>query len=229
MKVGPVVLLFAKYPERGRVKMRLAKHLPEDFVVELYRDFVLDSITCVRLAGLPLVICVDPPGAIDSIRDWLGEELLYLPQRGDDLGDRLRNGFVEVFARGLPSAIALGTDSPDLPPTLLRGAEEGLKANDVVIGPAEDGGYYLIGFKRASFVPSVFAGIKWSTDSVMRDTKARLLKAGCSPHILPMWHDVDVPKDLLRIGESADRDFARSRTAKFLHENRDLWEAASRG
>lgn len=225
---GPAALLFAKYPERGRVKKRLARHLPKDFVVELYRNFVHDSIACVRLAGLPPVVCVDPPGAIDNFRVWLGEELTYIPQRGGDLGDRLRNGFVDIFDRAFSSAIALGTDSPDLPPFLLEEARDGLKANDVVIGPAEDGGYYLIGFKRAAFVPYAFVGIRWSTDSVMRDTKARLLKAGCSPHILPMWHDVDVPGDLFRLVESTNTSFAGSRTARFLRENRDLWEAASR-
>lgn len=228
MRMGPAVLLFARYPERGRVKKRLAEHLPEDFVVDLYRDFVLDSIACVRRSSLPLVVCIHPPGALELFQDWLGGEFAYLPQRGEDLGERLKNGFIDVFASGFSSAIALGTDSPDLPARLLWEARDALNASDAVIGPSEDGGYYLIGFRRVAFVPSAFVGIKWSTDSVMRDTKEKLLKARSSAHILPMWHDVDAPRDLRRLDMSANAEFATSRTARFLRENRHLWEASSR-
>ena len=129
----------------------------------------------------------------------------------------MRRAFEDAFGEGFASGILLGSDVPDLPLYVLKEAIDALQRSDAVIGPAQDGGYYLIGFRRDAFPPDVFDGLPWGTAIVLRDTTARLAAHGCRIHLLPEWQDVDTVEDLEALSKRAQNtDFSRSNTAAFL-------------
>ena len=120
-------------------------------------------------------------------------------------------------ARNVPRPSFQGSDIPDLPESILSEAFRSLDDHDAVLGPARDGGYYLIGFRRDTFVPDVFRGIEWSTDRVFAETRRKLEQATRSVYLLPEWSDVDTPEDLRDLKERNEGTaFAKSRTMKYL-------------
>jgi len=233
MTVGPstpdehecCVLLFVKYPEKEKVKHRLAVGLTEDIAVELYRNFVLDTLTMLEDLSFPFYICFYPPEDQKKFFCWLGTQYLFLPQEGADFGRRMRSCFERAFTLGFHRVILIGSDSPDLPSGYLKGACTALQTKDVVLGPAVDGGYYLIGFRDTTFTPRVFEDIHWSTSSVLAETTGKLQKANRTVHLLPPWSDVDTIQDLKQlIKRSNDTGFKSSRTITYLRQRHILME-----
>ena len=221
-----MILFFVKVPVRGQVKSRIASLLGDDIVLELYRSFVLDMLQTLDRTGIPSMICYHPAESGDEVMRWLGRERCYLAQRGSDVGARMEHAFREAFSRGWTRAVLIGSDIPDLPGHFLREALSSLDGNDVVIGPAEDGGYYLIGFRSDSFLPEVFTGVPWSTDEVCRMTLAALERAVRTVHQLPRWRDVDTVSDLRHLSERNEGTaFQNSRTMIYLDTIRDKMPA----
>ncbi len=211
------MLLFIRYPEPGRVKTRLAARIGVDEAAELYRNFILDILATVESCGLPVRICYSPIEKEAAFVDWLGPRHVFRPQRGTDLGTRMRTAFEESFGEGFASGILLGSDVPDLPLDVLKEAVDALQGSDAVIGPAQDGGYYLIGFRKDAFPRDAFTGIPWGTTAVLQKTTARLEAHGCRIHRLPRWRDVDTVEDLAALRKRAlDTDFSGSKTAAYL-------------
>lgn len=202
------VLLFARYPEKGRVKTRLETHLDQDKILCLYRHFVEDILATLQRSGYPLTICYLPSEKGGQMKAWLGGAFAYLSQTGEDLGKRMGNAFVQTFT-ATPSpvdqVILIGSDLPDLDSGILDQAFDSLSQNDVVIGPAVDGGYYLIGFNRHTFFKDAFAGISWGTGQVFTETLTKIEGAGLKVHILPQWRDIDTYDDLKAFYERAQR------------------------
>jgi rSAM/selenodomain-associated transferase 1 len=212
-----------KYPEKGKVKVRLSRETDEPFAVGLYRNFVLDMISMLEQSGIPFVVCFDPTDAVERFKDWLGSEYEYLAQRGGDLGERLSNGFSDAFDMGVENAIVMGSDIPDLPGNMLLEACVALETNDAVIGPSPDGGYYLIGFQQTAFLPSVFEGISWSMETVFSKTVEKLRGGGCRYHTLPSWADIDTLRDLENLAErSVGSTFNSSKTMIYLSQHREM-------
>ncbi|MFH1673926.1 MAG: TIGR04282 family arsenosugar biosynthesis glycosyltransferase [Pseudomonadota bacterium] len=212
-----MILVFVKYPEPGHVKTRLALCIGADAAAELYRAFILDILSTLKIAGFPFRICFCPEDKRALLLDWLGKEHHYMPQRGQSLGERMKNGFVDAFADGNERVIIIGSDSPDLPPSILREAFDGLSIHDVVIGPSRDGGYYLIGFKKNTFLPSIFDNIPWSTPSVFSATMAVLRNSALDVYMLPEWNDIDTVDDIKQLVlRSSEGPFARSKTMELL-------------
>jgi rSAM/selenodomain-associated transferase 1 len=219
MTSSTAILLFIKAPVRGRVKTRLAAILGDDTTLELYRNFVLDILDTLDIVGHPCSICYSPPDAADAVAGWLGEHRDYMPQEGSDLGERMANAFQVMFSRGRSRVVLVGSDLPDLPPDIFEEALSALQTNDAVIGPALDGGYYLIGFRKETFLPEVFHGISWGTNTVQEQTIRIFLRAGCRVHSLPQWNDVDTADDLRSLAErNAGTAFAHSRTMKYIKD-----------
>ena len=217
------ILLFVKYPEKGLVKRRLSEHLEEDFVVALYKSFVLDHLERVEEVGTPFFICFFPEERKEDFVSWLGRDYEYMPQTGNDLGWRMMNCFREAFSQGFDKVILTGSDSPDLPPAFPNEAFRSLGTHDTVLGPAFDGGFYLIGFRRDSFLPDVFKGISWGAETVFQETMARLEKGERTVHVLPVWHDVDRVDDLKElVKRNRNTKFRSSRTMNFLLENEEI-------
>jgi len=214
------LLLFVKSPVKGQVKTRLAVQKDGDFEVELYKCFVEDTISLAENLDVHLEVCFCPANMKSTFSEWLGEQHSYRAQTGNNLGERLRNAFDNAFEEGFSNVITIGSDSPDLPANYLTESFEVLDAHDTVIGPASDGGYYLIGFSKEGFIPEVFDNISWSTDSVFEQTVSILKQHGRKEYLLPLWHDVDTIADLksllLRARNTA---FERSKTYSYLTAN----------
>jgi len=214
-------LLLAKFPECGGVKVRLARQVGDDAATELYRNFVLDSLSMLNRSGIPFLICFHPADSLDRFRAWLGIRYDYMPQRGRNLGERLRNGLLDALSRGFRGTMAIGSDSPDLPEAIILEARDALQVHDVVIGPSPDGGYYLIGFKSDAFLPEPFEGIAWSTATVFRETMKRLKGGGRDVFILPPWNDIDTYDDLKAFGMRNSR-CSSSQTMRYLFKHGDM-------
>lgn len=214
------LLLFVKSPIKGQVKTRLAAETCGDFEVELYKYFVEDTISLTENLDVHLELYFYPANTKSTFLKWLGEQHCYRAQTGNNLGERLRNAFGNAFEEGFSNVVAIGSDSPDLPVHYLTESFEILDAHDTVIGPANDGGYYLIGFSKEGFIPDVFDNISWSTDSVFEQTVSILKRHGRKMYLLPLWHDVDTIADLksllLRTRNTA---FEKSKTYSYLTAN----------
>ena len=213
----PLIILFVKVPAGSQVKTRLAAALGENAALELYRRFVQDILDTLAQTGIPVMICYYPPDSPNAVAAWLGPGQQYLPQEGRDVGERMENAFRNAFTRGFSRVVLIGSDIPDVPVPLIKEALAALRMHDAVIGPARDGGYYLIGFRGDTFFPGAFSGIAWSTDTVFRSTMQAFGKAGQRVHDLPPWQDVDTIEDLKDLAERSRRSaFSSSRTMSFL-------------
>ena len=213
------VILFVKLPEKGRVKSRLALHIGEDAALHLYENMVLDVLDMLKKGRFPFRICFTPLDAHDQMAGWLGQEYDYLPQNGDNLGDRMEDAFDSVFAGGVQEALLIGSDIPGLTTDVIDEAFAALLKNDAVIGPADDGGYYLIGFRKKSFAPGIFHDIAWSTGTVFRETMAKLREESLKVHVLPELTDIDTVEDLKKLmSQAACPAPETSRTRSFLEQ-----------
>ena len=214
------MLLFVKFPEKERVKHRLAVGLTEDIAVELYRNFVLDTLSMLEELSLPFYVCFYPPDVQKKFFNWLGTQYQFLPQEGFDLGERMCSCFKHAFAIGFHRVVLIGSDSPDLPDEYLRNAFSALLTNEAVLGPAVDGGYYLIGFRDTTFTPSAFEKIHWSTPSVFAETMAKIKEVNRTVHLLPSWSDVDTVSDLRNLVTRAkNTSFKSSRTITYVRQH----------
>jgi rSAM/selenodomain-associated transferase 1 len=191
-----------KYPEVGKVKMRLAESVGENAAADLYRSFIQDTLTTVQSLNIPYHIAVHPPESIEQFQQWLGPSYQFLQQKGMNLGERLQNGFLTMFQKGYRQVIALASDCPDLPLEIVQNAVSSLQTHKVVIGPASDGGYYLIGFSNDFFIREVFEDISWSTETVFQETLSRIESVTNLVHILPKWSDIDTRSDLMQFYET---------------------------
>jgi hypothetical protein len=207
------LLLFTKPARPGRVKTRLIGDLTPAQAADLHAAFVDDLLA--RLA----------PGRFDLRLAWAldpGEELPEGPlpgvrQAGDDLGERLFGALAQA-AREAPAVAALGSDHPTLPLELVDRAFERLEAGaPLVLGPAEDGGYYLIALRAEAVDRRLFQGIPWSTGGVLAATLERCRELGIVPELLPAAADVDTPDDLHRLARCmAGGDLGCPRTRGLL-------------
>ena len=196
MNKNGCVVLFARYPERGKIKSRLAAVYDPAFIAGLYQRFVDDLIDTLRGRDLPFLIAFHPPGKEKEMKRIFGKENAYIPQEGSDLGERMKNVFVRCFSKGFESVVIIGSDIPDLPHKIPEEALRTLENHDVSIGPAGDGGYYLLGFRKETFTPAVFEDITWGTDTVLEETLKILKEKNRNLYILPQWNDIDTPEDL---------------------------------
>lgn len=201
MKSATCILFYAKFPERGRVKTRLAKHIGDKHALELYKCFILDMLEtfdsiALRGGDTHICICYAPESAEQAFREWLGTDYVYWPQQGNDLGERMSQSFRQAFQMGYEQAVIIGSDLPDVSGATIVSAFEELRSRDTVIGPTDDGGYYLLGFRHDTFAPEVFENIAWSTSSVYPETLTKIDRAGLTVSMLPKWSDVDNYEDL---------------------------------
>ena len=194
------LLFFIKNPEKGKVKSRLAAVIGDDSAVNLYKNLATKMLSTIKKGTFPFAVCFYPKKADKAIKDWLGSDYRYIPQRGADLGERMKNSFVEAFKMGSERVVLVGSDIPDLSLEVIEEAFFSLKVEDAVIGPAYDGGYYLIGFKKKTFSPQVFERMAWGTERVFEDTMKVLKNLNQRVHTLPFRRDIDTIEDLKHLG-----------------------------
>jgi hypothetical protein len=220
MNSDKCLIVFIKYPQAGRVKTRLAQTHGRSLAAGLYRAFVFDVLAGPAKGDYRLCIFFTPPEKEARIRKLLGDSYEYRPQQGADLGERMKNAFAVCFSEGFKSAVLIGSDCPDLPRQRIHDAFAWLEGPcDAVIGPAADGGYYLVGFKNDTFLPDAFHGPHWGGPSVLRQTTDLLLAAGRRVGRLEPWRDIDTGEDLADlVDRSRGTPFARSRTMAYLRK-----------
>jgi rSAM/selenodomain-associated transferase 1 len=212
------LIIFGREPVPGKVKTRLAASVGDAAATQLYRAFLLDTIDRVR----PLTEEVRVFMAMAAGRSHSGLEFPtpwpeIFPQVGEGLGQRMHNAFSDSFDRGFKSVCLIGSDTPTLPTGLIRRAFEEVRPGVVVLGPSEDGGYYLIGL--ASPQIELFQGVRYGTDRVLRDTCRIAERVGLEVTLLGTWYDVDDADDLARlIQEVGDGGRGCERTRATLAE-----------
>ncbi len=209
------LIVFFKAPELGCVKTRIAALLGNDVTLGLYLAFLADLAALAREVSAKTVAACDgvsekPPQAFDGAS--------CLKQRGADIGEKMANALADVFAMGFDRAVLIGSDLPDLPANHIQQAFEKLAGAQVVLGPATDGGYYLIGFRKESLSRELFSGIHWGGTSVLSETLARAGAVGLQAELIDVWPDIDTVEDLKRfyLRHAAEEDFLH--TMRYLKQ-----------
>ena len=209
--VDSALVIFAKAPIPGEVNTRLCPPLTPDEAATLHGSFVLDMLerskTAVAKLKLPFdryLACAPSSTLVffKIMEERQGVKLI--DQVGDDLGARMQQAFETMFGKGYQRVFIVGTDVPTLPLDHYKQAIALLETNDLVLGPALDGGYYLIGLKR--MVPDLFVGIPWSTELVLGLTQKNAMNLGLKTALIPPWRDVDTIDDLHALIESSTLD-----------------------
>ena len=187
------VILFAREPVLGLVKTRLNSFLDKETILRLYVCFLEDSLAKIQDVGnADCFVAISPEGNSEFFNQKKSSDITLFSQQGNNLGEKMRQAFVDRFSQGYTRAIIIGSDSPSLPVSYIRRALGSEK--DLVLGPSIDGGYYLIAMKDK--VSEVFKSISWGTDKVLDETLQRIKDVGISFDLLPLWYDVDLPEDL---------------------------------
>lgn len=189
------IITFCKYPTEGKVKTRIAKTAGNEFATKLYKIFAEHTFKEILKAdsALPYLFFTDKDDR-GRIKDWAGAGFFLELQEGDDLGEKMYNAFKKVIDRNSVKTIILGTDIPDLSCNIISKATKALDNSDIVIGPSNDGGYYLLGMKK--LYKGLFTNIKWSENSVFHSTLEKINTLNLSYSILPELIDIDTEDDL---------------------------------
>jgi len=185
------LLIFTRNPEPGKCKTRLAASIGDEAALDIYRFLLRHTAAIAReLNGVDtFVYFSDRPGDGSF---WDSSVFQYRLQKGEDLGARMLKAFREAFSMGYSEVVLIGSDLYDLSTADLEASFRELVGHEVVIGPASDGGYYLIGMKHP--IPALFKGKQWGKDSVLQDTLADL--EGFRSFLLPVRNDVDRYEDI---------------------------------
>ena len=188
--------IFAKAPVPGQVKTRLATTIGPDAAAQWYTQslHVVFQRTAAAWPKVERVLFYDPPGAESAFDVFAAVPVHQTPQQGQNLGVRMAAALQYCFNYGMERVVLIGTDAPTVPMERLGEAWDALQDADVVVGPATDGGYYLIATRAPQ--PQLFEGIAWSTDAVLSATLARAADRDLRVQLLPEWFDVDTAEDL---------------------------------
>lgn len=195
---SPTIILMLKAPVVGTVKTRLATTVGAEEALRIYRMLVERQLLALPLAW-SVSVHYTPNESESLMRSWLTPRragLNFTPQASGDLGQRLSAAFATEFQNGATAVLAVGGDCPGLDLAVLSSAHESLLSTDAVIGPAADGGYYLLGLQEPH--PALFQGIRWSTPEVLIRTRGKMQAEGLTWTELPLLEDVDDHPDWLR-------------------------------
>ena len=204
------LILFIKAPVAGCVKTRLGARIGLNNARRLSMAMTMDTLETVSGLGLPCRIHYAPAGQRRSIMAWLGRKGEFLPQQGNDLGQKMSRAFGQAFAAGYERALLLGSDVPDLPLEHLKQALTILDDTEAVFNPTTDGGFCLLGLKAQAFQEALLSGLTWGHGDVLRQTAGRLQRAGLGIAHLPVWSDVDRLGDLYALGRRKPEGAKRS-------------------
>lgn len=191
------IAVMLKSPVAGAVKTRLTPPISFEDAVGLYRCFIEDTFACIASIGsADIYAAFAPSDAEQDIKALIPPDTRLMPQEGPDLGARLTKVFERLFDSGYSRVVVIGSDSPDIPPAYIEDAFAQLAGagHRLVLGPARDGGYYLVGMN--GFTSAPFIGIPWSSASVLEATLLIAKLHSIAVTLLRRWHDIDEPDDL---------------------------------
>lgn len=189
-----LLILFLKYPQANKVKTRLGREIGYAEAARLYEEMVIKQISDLTCDVYDLALYVDDRHEIEAYKEKFGGDGAYFYQRGPDLGERMLHAITESFQRNYSRVILTGSDIPLLDASAIGSFFNHLITADMVIGPAMDGGYYLIGFQSKIHIPPVFKNIVWSSAGVFQQTIANA--ADLKVLVEKIWFDIDTRKDL---------------------------------
>ncbi|WP_293148486.1 MULTISPECIES: TIGR04282 family arsenosugar biosynthesis glycosyltransferase [unclassified Microcoleus] len=200
--ISEKLIVFTRYPEPGKAKTRLIPVLGKTGAANLHRLMAQKAIARARALSLQnsgrLSVEIHYTGGNQQqMQEWLGTDIIYQNQIEGDLGAKMTAAFQQSFNSGIDKAAIIGTDCPALKVEIMAQAFDKLSQHDLVLGPATDGGYYLIGLRRS--IPELFNGIKWGTSEVFASTRAIAQNLDLNIAYLPTLADIDLPEDLLRL------------------------------
>ncbi|MGQ4646650.1 TIGR04282 family arsenosugar biosynthesis glycosyltransferase [Lyngbya aestuarii] len=196
-QVSERLIIFSRYPEPGKTKTRLIPLLGDEGAAQLQRQMTEQTLITAKTLKASNSLSVEvhfAGGDQQLMRDWLGSDVIYQQQGQGDLGRRMASAFQASFNAGMTRVVIIGTDCPDLKTQLIEQAFQALNQHDLVLGPAEDGGYYLIGLRR--LINQLFIGISWGTSQVRQKTVEIAQKLNLAIAYLPVLNDIDRPEDL---------------------------------
>ncbi|PID72998.1 MAG: hypothetical protein CR992_00420 [Desulfobacterales bacterium] len=195
------LLILTRYPEAGTTKTRLIQELGASGAALLQKKLsektVHQAQLLTRQSGIKTVVHYSG-GSRKKMTAWLGA-MEYVEQTEGDLGQRMRQAFTHAVQTGAEKIVLIGSDIPDITADLLQSAFTFLKTKEMVIGPSEDGGYYLIGMvadQATRLLPLLFENMPWSSERLLAITRSRLETSGSDVAILPTLRDIDLPADL---------------------------------
>lgn len=192
-----LLIIFAKYPVPGRVKTRLAARLGDAEAARIYKACAELTIGAVKPGEhheYDLAVAFWPPEKASSMAKWLGSGMTLSSQQGQDLGSRMHHAFTAGFAQCYKKIIIIGADCPAVTRELILQGFACLAGAHTVMGPATDGGYYLIGLRRSA--PGLFEDISWGTNRVAGQTLAKCSALNMTCSMLPVLRDIDRIEDL---------------------------------
>ena len=196
------LIVLTRYPEPGRTKTRLIPHLGAEGAAALQRRMTEHIVSQIRNLTTTSPVSIEirfEGGSLQLMENWLGSNFIYSSQGKGDLGRRMGRAFKEAFANGAATAVIIGADIPGISLEILRQAFNSLQNDDLVLGPADDGGYYLIGLKQSAFnraLPQLLTDISWGSASVLNQSVKIAETMGLKYTLLEKLTDVDRPEDL---------------------------------
>ena len=209
------LVIMAKAPREGSVKTRLSQSLPPAAVTDLYRCLLFDTIALARSIREVNVAIMCPMSDVEDLARIVGDFAPIIPQKGNGLAAGLTSVFATFVSGRHRRVIAFDSDSPHLPPSVIKGAFVALATCDLVVGPTEDGGYYLVG--ATAYHPTLFMGDSLGTANALETLVAQSRSLGLSLHLTDTFYDIDLPTDLSRVAAELQLDPAKApRTAKWL-------------
>ncbi|HEX9959377.1 MAG TPA: TIGR04282 family arsenosugar biosynthesis glycosyltransferase [Pyrinomonadaceae bacterium] len=190
------VIIMAKAPLAGTVKTRLEPFLSAEQCAQLAGCFLRDTINKAKTLKIQrLIIAYSPAAEIDYFRRFADEKTFFAEQKGENLGEKMFSAFEFAFAQDSDAAVMIGTDSPTFPADFIEQAFGFLETNsDAVLGKTVDGGFYLIGLRKAD--ERIFKAVEWSTAKTFERTRENIMKLNWRLREVPGWYDIDEPKDL---------------------------------
>jgi hypothetical protein len=214
------IVVMAKAPEPGRTKTRLSPPLTPGEAAGLYSSMLLDTISRIgSLSAVDLWLAYTPDEEEAWFRQAIAPSFHLMAQRGDDLGQRMHRIIEERHAGGASGVVVVGTDLPTLPIEYVSEAIDRLQGGaEIILGPSEDGGYYLVGMREPD--ARLFEGISWSRKTVLRETVDKASELEKAVVTVPSWYDIDTPPDLDRLKRELENlpedDHYPRHTADFL-------------
>ena len=186
------LLIFVKNPEIGKVKTRLAATIGNEAALVIYQELLLHTVSVTE--RMPVNKFVFYSDHVEQEDVWNNKHYRKEVQEGVDLGERMKNAFASAFQKEYNKVVIIGTDCPDLNAEIIMNAFDHLQSDEIVIGPAEDGGYYLLGMKQV--YSDLFENLQWSTNTVLSDTLKVCDELDLKYQLLPVLSDIDEERDL---------------------------------
>ncbi len=213
------LVIMTRIPIPNKTKTRLMTILSPEECAEIHRAFLRDIVeTGSKVGDTDLYLFYGDEGPLEVIEDIVREGMTSLPQRGKDLGEKMRNIFADLFDKGYERVVLMGADIPEVGIEDLEGAFDELEFKDLVFGPTLDGGYYLVGMNHLHEM--VFdPGIKWGTPQVFQETLEVIKRSGVEVGLIRSHEDIDTREDLKEFWKRIENGNSCENTRRYLIEN----------